>query len=217
MGRISPTTTATDPQREAATRPSFPVTAARRIAARLFLGDPMQAFFRIRSAVPADVPGIADVQISTWRATYRGLVPDAYLDAMNHATQQDYWRSLLSANDGNFVLVAESQNQEIAGFACAGPNRDVEPTYTAELHKLYLAPEWQGRGVGRQLVERTADSLLQQNLTSMIVWVLGGNPFRKFYESVGGVYVSERTIEIGGVPLLDVAYGWRNLRHPLQA
>lgn len=177
----------------------------------------MQAFFRIRSAVPSDVPGIANVQISTWRATYRGLVPDAYLDAMDHATQQDYWRSLLSENDGDFVLVAESQDREIAGFACAGLNRDAERAYAAELHKLYLAPEWQGRGVGRRLVERTVDSLLQQDLTSMVVWVLGGNPFRKFYESVGGVYVSERTIEIGGAPLLDVAYGWRNLRHPLQA
>lgn len=176
----------------------------------------MQAF-RIRSAVTADVPGIAHVQISTWRATYRGLVPDAYLDALDPAIQEDYWRSLLSANDGDFVLVAESRDQEIAGFACAGPNRDVELSYLAELHKLYLAPEWQGRGVGRLLVESTAERLLQQNLASMIVWVLGGNPFRKFYESVGGVYVSERTIEIGGAPLSDVAYGWRNLRHLLKA
>jgi GNAT superfamily N-acetyltransferase len=177
----------------------------------------MQASFRIRSAVPADVSRIADVQISTWHATYRGLVPDAYLDAMDHAVQEDHWRSLLSANDDDFVLVAESQDQEIAGFACAGPNRDVELAYVAELHKLYLAPEWQGRGIGRLLLERTAETLLQRNLTSMIVWVLGGNPFRKFYQSVGGVYVSERTIEIGGSPLLDVAYGWRNLRHPLKA
>ena len=177
----------------------------------------MQAPFRIRSAVTADVPGIAHVQIGTWRDTYRGLVPDAYLDALDHAVQADYWRSLLSANDGDFVLVAESQSQEIAGFACAGPNRDADPDHVAELHKLYLAPEWQGHGIGRHLIESTAERLLQQNLASMIVWVLGGNPFRKFYESVGGVYVSERTIEIGGAPLLDVAYGWRNLRHLLKA
>ncbi|MEJ1096256.1 MULTISPECIES: GNAT family N-acetyltransferase [unclassified Pseudoxanthomonas] len=193
------------------------ITAAQRSAARLFLGDPMQAHFRIRSAVPADVSGIAHVQISTWHATYRGLVPDAYLDAMDQAVQEDYWRSLLSANDGDFVVVAESQDLEIAGFACAGPNRDVELSYVAELHKLYLAPKWQGRGVGRRLIESAAESLLQQNLTSMIVWVLGGNPFRTFYESVGGTFVSERTIDIGGVPLLDVAYGWRNLHQPLKA
>src|SRR5688500_2996700 len=101
MGRISPTTTATDPQREAVTRPSFPVTAALRLISALFLDVPLQQSSRFASAVPAVVPGIDDVLISTWRATYRGLVPDAYLDAMNHATQQDYWRSLLSANDGN--------------------------------------------------------------------------------------------------------------------
>jgi GNAT superfamily N-acetyltransferase len=177
----------------------------------------MQAPLRIRSAATADAPGIADVQISTWRATYRGLVADAYLDAMDQAVQEDYWRSLLSANDGDFVLVAESPEREIAGFVCAGPNRDAEPSYLAELHKLYLAPQWQGRGGGRHLLESAAETLLRQDLTSMIVWVLGGNPFRKFYESAGGVYVSERTIEIGGAALLDVAYGWRNLRQPLKA
>ncbi len=34
----------------------------------------------IRPARPADIPTMARVYVETWRATYRGILPDAYLD-----------------------------------------------------------------------------------------------------------------------------------------
>jgi hypothetical protein len=43
----------------------------------------------------------------------------------------------------------------------------------------------------------------------MIVWVLRDNPYRRFYEAVGGEVVSERMISIGEAELPEVAYGWR--------
>lgn len=45
----------------------------------------------------------------------------------------------------------------------------------------------------------------------MFVWVLADNPFRAFYESLGGVRVSEKQMEIGGTSLRAVSYGWENL------
>jgi hypothetical protein len=45
----------------------------------------------------------------------------------------------------------------------------------------------------------------------MLVWTLAANPFRFFYERLGGQRVLERTIEIGGQSLAEVAYGWRNV------
>ncbi len=48
-------------------------------------------------------------------------------------------------------------------------------------------------------------------MTSMKVWVLADNPFRAFYEALGGKYVSEKEIVIGGAPLIEVAYGWNEL------
>jgi hypothetical protein len=41
----------------------------------------------------------------------------------------------------------------------------------------------------------------------MAVWVLALNPFRKFYEALGGEPISEQTIERGGQSFLAVAYG----------
>jgi len=36
----------------------------------------------IRRATPADARAIAQVRVDAWRVTYRGMIPDAYLDAM---------------------------------------------------------------------------------------------------------------------------------------
>jgi hypothetical protein len=46
---------------------------------------------------------------------------------------------------------------------------------------------------------------------SMAVWVLAANPFRKFYEALGGKVVAEQQIECGGESFTESAYGWQDL------
>ena len=44
---------------------------------------------------------------------------------------------------------------------------------------------------------------------AVLIWVLAANaPARAFYEALGGRYLREQQIEIGGVALPEVAYGW---------
>ena len=46
----------------------------------------------------------------------------------------------------------------------------------------------------------------------MLVWVLQDNrPACHFYEVLGGKKVKEKTIEIGGANLVEVAYGWKDI------
>jgi hypothetical protein len=45
-------------------------------------------------------------------------------------------------------------------------------------------------------------------MNSMLVWVLRDNPSRGFYEALGGEYVREQAITIGGANLIELAYGW---------
>ena len=41
-----------------------------------------------------------------------------------------------------------------------------------------------------------------------MLWVLRDNPSRGFYEALGGRVVGEKMQEIGGVAVVEVAYGW---------
>ena len=58
--------------------------------------------------------------------------------------------------------------------------------------------------------------LLQCGLSSMLVWVLAANPGRAFYATLGGQQVDEKETTIGAAPLLEVAYGWPDLRELVQ-
>lgn len=53
--------------------------------------------------------------------------------------------------------------------------------------------------------------LIDSGFESMSLWVLAQNPARRFYEQLGGTAVEEKTIEIGGRKLAEVAYGWDDL------
>src|SRR5437879_5572083 len=75
------------------------------------------AEFSVRRATVADAAVIAAVRIDSWRATYRGIVPDAYLDSMKVEESTALWTRVLSAaSDAACVFVAEIKG-EIVGFA----------------------------------------------------------------------------------------------------
>jgi hypothetical protein len=47
--------------------------------------------------------------------------------------------------------------------------------------------------------------------------VLKNNPACGFYECLGGQFLREKQIKIGGADLLEVAYGWADIRHVVDA
>ena len=82
-----------------------------------------------------------------------------------------------------------------------------------ELYAIYLLKSAQGQRIGRMLFAETLRGLLELGSSSMLVWVLKDNPTRGFYEHLGGVYLREKQIEIGGKELMEIAYGWRELKN----
>jgi ribosomal protein S18 acetylase RimI-like enzyme len=170
----------------------------------------------IREATESDAAGVAKVQVDSWRTTYKGIVPDSYIASLSYENRVPRWEEFLAALEEQFAFVAETDEKEIIGFVSGGKNRDDDATYQGELYAIYLLESYQRRGTGRLLVEALAERLLRKNLFSMIVWVLAENPSRAFYESLGGKYVTEKVLSIGGAPLLEVAYGWDELNSLLK-
>lgn len=164
----------------------------------------------IRRATAEDAEAIARVHVASWRATYAGIVPAEFLAALSVEQRAAQWREAVTPGRQSYLVVAEAEG-EVIGFAVGGPEREGDPDYVAELYAIYLLAEHQGRGIGRALVKEIARELSRRGLNSLLVWVLAENPARKFYEALGGRYLREKEIEIGGQPLLEVAYGWKSL------
>ncbi len=100
----------------------------------------------IRLAVGSDGSQIGLVHARTWQATYRGLLPQPFLDGLDAAKRGKYWEQYLSedARPGETVLVAE-EDGVVVGFASVGPSRDEDANGKGEVRAIYLLAERWGR------------------------------------------------------------------------
>ena len=166
----------------------------------------------IRNAVAADASGIARVHVVSWRETYRGIISDQVLDGLSIESRQSFWEERIAAGEpGKYLYVAESDSGEIVGFAAGGPERDGREGYQSELYAIYVIQSYHNRGIGRSLVRRFADDLLEADSEAMYVWVLAENPAVGFYSALGGRKIAERWIDIGQQKLLECCFGWLDL------
>ena len=165
--------------------------------------------FHIRPAQTGDAQSIAHVQVESWRTTYKGIVPDSFLNALDKAGREENWKTQL-ADPGVHIFVAEDETG-VFGFTCGGAVREAAADCDAELYAIYLLQQHQKQGAGRALVCTLATTLHAQGLTKMIVWALEDNPAVEFYKRLGAIPVVKKIINIGGKDLPDMALAWPSL------
>lgn len=162
----------------------------------------------VRAATKQDAGAISHVHVESWRTTYAGVVPDAYLASLNEAEREALWREWLTLDIE--VYVAELDG-EVVGFVSGGPIREPIQEFDAELFAIYLLRQAQGRGIGTALLRKLAGSLRSKGFKSMAAWVLENNSSSRFYAQSGAHPIMSKEIEIGGVMLPVQAYGWPDL------
>ncbi len=164
----------------------------------------------IRTATPLDADAIAQVQVASWRAAYKDIVPDEHLDGLDWREWAALRRERLShpGEVRTCVAALEETSRPLVGFVASGPGRDgardSEPV--REIYAIYVSPSAWGGGVGRALLERA----LTAGPTDIPVtlWVLSANiRAREFYEKQGfRVDGAVKTIAMAGRELLEVRY-----------
>ena len=163
----------------------------------------------VRPARLGDAESIARVEIETWRTTYAGMLPDRVLLNMSERRQTGSWASFLRHRPED-VVVAQ-RDGAIVGFGNCGTQRDNTIRFAGEVYTLYVAPDRQGAGYGRNLLLALFQRLVNTGHATALVWVVRANPGRFFYERLGGQLIMHRKIPVGGQPVEAVAYGWRDL------
>src|SRR5262245_12630278 len=100
----------------------------------------------VRLATVADAAAIAEVQVASWHAAYRGIVPDAVLDAFVFEGRYPRWQKNLSDPAGAARTTVVLRDGRVVAFASVGPSRD-EPV-VGEVWALYAHPEAWHTGAG---------------------------------------------------------------------
>jgi GNAT superfamily N-acetyltransferase len=166
----------------------------------------------IRPAIVDDAQAIARVRVDCWRSTYRGLIPDSYLDAMDVDASAALWNRVLSAGTSTASVFVADDDGDVVAFAAG--NRLQEPRHglNAELTAVYVRRDRQRAGLGRRLVEAVAKAQRAQGANGLIVWVIAGNKgARAFYERLGATLLIEQPFEWDAMPLVEAGYGFADI------
>ena len=170
----------------------------------------------IRPATVEDARSIEEVHVASWKTTYRNIFLASLLEGLSVDQRETGWKEILSQGGAGLTLVACDSEGQVIGFASCGAERIATlscdgVSCDGELQAIYLLESVRGQGLGTLVVRRVARELQSRGFSSMVVWVLALNPYRKFYEALGGVKIGEKTIERGGQEFVEVAYGWQDL------
>ena len=165
----------------------------------------------IRPARSSDTSDIARIHIDMWRLAYDGILAEDYLRQLSYSRSRMQWQIMVERHAG-VLIVAESSDEGVVGFAAGGAERTGAFGVDGELTALYVLSSHHGNGIGRSLTVDMARRLAEHGRTGMVVWVLADNPAQQFYEHLDGVEAGEQTIQLGDQQYREVAYLWQDLK-----
>jgi L-amino acid N-acyltransferase YncA len=141
----------------------------------------------VRDATLGDVYRVAEIHIASWRDTYHGIVPQAFLDSMDLDERTQRWTR--SFDRTTCKLIVAEIDAVIVGWCYFGVCRDTDVVvHTAELWAIYIDPLAKNQGIGSALWTAAKESLLDQGYLHSIVWVLKENERAiRFYSKMGFV------------------------------
>ncbi|WP_052273462.1 GNAT family N-acetyltransferase [Flavihumibacter solisilvae] len=152
----------------------------------------------IRSADQDDIGTIGYLAHQVWPVTYKDILSS---DQMNYMLDLFYSpesleNQILQLN--HRFIIAEIELGEV-GFASFGP---VDKA-TWKLHKLYVLPGLQGKGVGRALLDMVEEEVRTHNGAHLVLNVNKQNKAISFYEAMGFNIEKEEVIDIGNGYVMD--------------
>jgi GNAT superfamily N-acetyltransferase len=143
----------------------------------------------VRSAEARDAAAIAALQVRSWRAAYRCIVSDAFLDDLPEDAWLERWTEQLTAArpEGVHQLVStDTPDAPPRAVAVCGPAMKPTADLTSQFYVLYADPPTWGRGHGAGLLRRVHELLAGDGHFGALLWVAAGN-YRsiRFYEHHG--------------------------------
>lgn len=150
---------------------------------------------RVRPAERGDLLAVVDVFWRCWTQTYAERLPAGLQGAMDLDRAAALWATALADADGT-VLVAESERPGSDGGVLGVVRFVRAPDGQGLVASLYVAPEAQGGGVGRELLTAAEVALAADGASSARLWVFAANDdAREFYRRRGWRPSGQRRVD----------------------
>jgi diamine N-acetyltransferase len=137
------------------------------------------------------IPLIKNLANIIWPATYSELITPQQVDYM---MELSYSSSSLQKqmSTGQQFIMAFDEEKPVA-FASYSAKENTPSVY--KLHKIYILPNQQGKGIGKQLISYIKHDI--DPVTSLQLNVNRNNKALQFYQKIGFKIIAEEDIDIG--------------------
>jgi diamine N-acetyltransferase len=155
--------------------------------------------YHIKTATINDIPVIQDLTEKIWRPTYQPILTPEQIEYM---IDMMYSTSSLNKQITELqhqFLILQDDNTPI-GFA-AYSTTDIPHIF--KLHKIYLDGSYQGKGIGKFLLEQVAQQVKERGANILELDVNRFNKAKQFYEKQGFSVYKEKKTDIGSGYIMD--------------
>ncbi|MFD1418630.1 GNAT family N-acetyltransferase [Companilactobacillus keshanensis] len=153
----------------------------------------------IREAKISDIKDIAKINIASWQTTYAGIIDREFLRDLSFKETTERWNKHF-LNNRNKIFVAEAHGK-IVGYVRSERIDDKD-----FLGAIYLLDDYQGKGLGKQLLMQGLDYLKPSKM--IYVHVLEANKTKYFYQKYGAELYKKSKIKIGRQILSELTFIW---------
>jgi ribosomal protein S18 acetylase RimI-like enzyme len=139
--------------------------------------------YGFKTATKEDIPSVALLLQNVFRPTYGKILSEEQIVWMleNNFSQN----ALLNQyQQENFRFILLLVQQDLAGFAVIEFDCDGRAG-VCKLHKLYLSLPFQGRSLGKALIEKAMDTARSKRQHSFLLNVNRSNKAKDFYKKLG--------------------------------
>jgi ribosomal protein S18 acetylase RimI-like enzyme len=154
----------------------------------------------ISEAVSSDIKTIQEIAYKTWPITYGEILSEAQLKYMlDLFYSEEALTAQFDKKEQLFYVITEEEST--LGFI--GIEHNYENGNITKIHKIYILPETQGKGIGKLAIEAIEKLALENNATSVLLNVNRFNKALNFYQKMGFKVIDEVNIEIGNGYLME--------------
>ncbi len=140
------------------------------------------------------IPAVQHIVQLTWPVTYGPILSPEQLDYMiDLIYSTDALKQQLQKGH-QFILATEEDN--IVGFASYSA-KDNTQSSRFRLHKIYIDPDQQGKGIGKILLDFILADIKPKGATDLELNVNRYNKALGFYQKLGFHIINEEDIDIG--------------------
>lgn len=145
------------------------------------------------------IPIIIELTKKIWPVAYGEILSKAQLDYMiEKFYNETALRELIQK--GHVFYLAQDDKDIYVGFVSYEINS--EPNKT-KIHKIYVLPEKQGTGLGRQFFELVKEKAQENSQNTIFLNVNKYNNAIHFYTKLGFTKVKDEVIDIGNGYVMD--------------